>query len=69
MVKNKNIIYRLCNENDWFTGGDNQAYKKLFELAGDCMPANIVAHYIWLASDDTYTNIYNTIKQSGYIEK
>lgn len=69
MLKNEAIIYRLCNENDWFTGGDNQAYKKLFDIAGDCMPVSIVAHCIWMVSDDTYTNIYNTIKQSGYTEK
>lgn len=69
MLKNEAIIYRLCNENDWFTGGDNQAYKKLFDIARDCMPANIIAHCIWMVSDDTYENIYDTIRQSGYTEK
>lgn len=69
MLKNQNIIFRLCNDNDWFTGGDNQAYKKLFDLAGNGMPVSIIAHCIWLVSDDTYLNIYNIIRQSGYTAK
>lgn len=69
MLRNQNIIFRLCNNNNWFTGGDNQAYGKMFELAGDGMPVNIIAHCIWLVSDDTYMNIYNTIRQSDYTVK
>jgi len=69
MTKNEDIVYKLCNENDWFFGGDNQAYAKLFELARNCMPVSIMAYCIWLVSDDTYINIYSTIKKSGYTEK
>lgn len=69
MMKNETIIYRLCNENDWFFGGDNQAYAKLFELARNGMSVSIISHCIWLVSDDTYINIYNIIRQSGYTEK
>lgn len=69
MLRNQNIIYRLCNDNDWFTGGDNQAYRKLLDLAGDGMPISIIAHCIWLVSDDTYLNICQAIKQSDYTVK
>lgn len=69
MLRNQNIIFNLCNANNWFTGGDNQAYAKLFELAGGGMPVNIIAHCIWLVSDDTYMNIYNAIRQSDYTVK
>ncbi len=69
MTDNEMVIYRLCNENDWFTGGDNQAYGKLFKLAKNYMPASIIAYCIWMVSDDTYMDIYNTIKKSDYTEK
>ena len=69
MTDNERIIHRLCNDNGWFTGGDRKAYARLLDIAGDCMPASIIAHCIWMVSDDTYENIYDTIRQSGYTEK
>lgn len=67
-MNNTQIIYRLCNENNWFTGGDNQAYSKLFELAEIGVSIQILAHCIWLVSDSKYLEIYKAIKQSGYKE-
>lgn len=69
MTDNERIIHRLCSENHWFTGGDRKAYARLLDLAGDCMPYNVIAHCIWMVSDDTYTNIYDTIRQAGYTAK
>lgn len=69
MTENEIIIYRLCNANNWFTGGDIKAYRKLMELAGDCMPYNIIANCIWMVSDDSYTHIFDTVAESGYTQK
>ena len=69
MTDNERIIHKLCNDKNWFTGGDRKAYARLLDLAGDCMPISIIAHCIWMVSDDTYTNIYDSIRQSGYTAK
>ena len=69
MTINEKIISRLCNNNNRFTGGDNKANAKLLELAKNSIPTGIISQCIWLVSDDTYVNIYNTIKKSGYTGK
>lgn len=69
MTENEKIIYKLCNANNWFTGGDIRAYRKLMELAGDSMLYNIIANCIWMVSEDSYTHIFNTVAESGYIQK
>lgn len=69
MTINEKIICRLCNNNNWFTGGDNKAYAKLLELAKNSVPTSLISQCIWLVSDDTYVNIYNIIKQSSYTGK
>lgn len=69
MTDNERIIHKLCNDNGWFTGGDRKAYARLLDIAGDCMPVNIITHCIWMVSDDSYRNIFNTIAESGYIQK
>ncbi len=68
-MNNTQIIYQLCNENNWFTGGDNQAYSKLFKLVEIGVPIQILAHCIWLVSDMKYLEIYKAIKQSDYRER
>lgn len=69
MTDNEKTIHKLCDENNWFTGGDRKAYARLLDLAGDCMPINIITHCIWIVSDDSYINIFNAIAKSNYTSK
>lgn len=68
MTKNQNIIYNLCVKNDWFFGGDNEAYSKLLNLARVNTEVRIIAHCIWLVSDDDYNSIEDKILKSEYEE-
>ena len=43
----------LCIEMDWFTGGTNAQYQKLFDMNADGCPLEELALAIWLCSSGT----------------
>ena len=43
----------LCVREDWFTGGTNSQYKKLFDLNREGAPLEDLALVIWLCSPGT----------------
>ena len=43
-------LYLVCNDNNWFTGGTNQQYSKLFELNSSGASLEELALAIWLCS-------------------
>lgn len=45
-------VYRLCNENQWFTCGSCKQYDKLFLMVEKQAPITEIATVIWLCSDD-----------------
>ena len=47
-------VYALCNEYQWFTGGSNDQYEKLFIIINEKAPIEEVATVIWLCSDDKW---------------
>lgn len=47
-------VYALCNEYQWFTGGSNDQYEKLFIMINEKAPIEEVATVIWLCSDDKW---------------
>lgn len=55
MANLKNVpmyeIRNLCVAYDWFCGGTNEQYKRMFELAADGASVCDVALVIWLCSD------------------
>lgn len=52
MTFNRYTLYRLCNDNNYFTCGDNAQYEKLFEANEMNAPIEELATIIWLCSDD-----------------
>lgn len=44
-------IRRLCIEKNWFTGGDNDEYEKMFK-ASHTMPVDAVAAMIYVCSEN-----------------
>lgn len=72
-------LYNLCNDQKWFTNGDDSQYKKLFNL-NDCDSLNEfsikqIATIIWVCSDckqiSSYWGILNKliIQYEKYIEE
>ncbi len=45
-------LYYLCNKYQWFTGGDNKQYKKLFERNKQCASLETLATIIWICSEE-----------------
>ena len=43
----------LCIRNNWFTGGTNEQYRKLFQLIRNDAPLVHIALIIWLCSPNT----------------
>lgn len=77
------LIYELCNKNQWFTCGTNRQYEKTLDFARDLQPDSIglrenvhkLAVMIWICSDDNFTEneIFSTIftaigEACGFIE-
>lgn len=67
MSMNEQIIYHLCCQNQWFTGGSQESYGKLFQLCKAGEPVVVIARCIWLCSNDTFLHIKNEINKSGYV--
>ena len=77
------IIYGLCNKNQWFTCGTARQYEKMLDFACDIQPDSInlnkdirkLAVMIWICSDNRFSEaeifeaIYTAIgKACGFIE-
>lgn len=52
---NKWKLRQMCIDHDWFTGGTNEQYQKMFDLA-DIGDIDGVIYSIWLCSDDVDIN-------------
>ena len=50
MKLSNKTLYRLCNEYQWFTGGDCRQYEKLFERNKRGASLETLAIIIWLCS-------------------
>lgn len=50
MTINNNTLYRVCNDNRYFTCGTNQQYDKLFELNTLNISIIELATIIWICS-------------------
>ena len=59
-----NRLYALCNRENWFTGGSNDKYDKLFYLAEKGREIKELALVIWLCSPGkTYGKIKAVLDQ------
>ena len=57
-----NDLYNLCNNNDWFTQGDNSQYQKLFEANTSVnFSFEQIATIIWVCSDNSKWNYENIL--------
>lgn len=45
-------LISLCIKKNWFTGGTNEQYEKLFYANENGFPIEEIATIIWLCSDD-----------------
>ena len=45
-------LWCLCNEKNWFTGGTNAQYDKLFDLNREGASLDDLALVIWICSPD-----------------
>lgn len=50
MKISSNKLYHLCNQYQWFTGGDCSQYEKLFEKNREGASLETLATIIWLCS-------------------
>ena len=44
-------IYCLCMNNNWFTCGDNEQYRRVMQAADNGMDPHNIAVAIWICSD------------------
>lgn len=49
---NFEIVYHLCNKNQWFTEGSNTQYEKMFRMVDEKAPVEEIATAIWLCTDE-----------------
>ena len=49
----QNKIYKACNKFQWFTGGTNEQYEKLFSKVDEGASLKDIALMIWLCTPDT----------------
>ncbi len=64
-------LYKLCSQNNWFTHGTSQQYRRMFDLNADgVLKLNkseytlyALARIIWICSDESisYDNIKDTL--------
>lgn len=45
-------LWCLCNEKNWFTGGTNEQYDKLFDLNREGASLDDLALVIWICTPD-----------------
>lgn len=57
-------LYRMCNNNNWFTCGDNSQYNKLFELNREGASIEELALVIYICSDCSRESILNKLKEN-----
>lgn len=59
-----NDLYNLCNNNVWFTQGDNSQYQKLFEVNTSVnFSFEQIATIIWFCSDNSKWTYYNILSE------
>lgn len=46
-------LHDLCVKNDWFVGGTDDQYSKLFEMARNGATTDELARIIWLCTPDS----------------
>lgn len=52
MTINRYTLYRLCNDNNYFTCGDNSQYEKLFTANENNASKKELALIIWVCSEN-----------------
>lgn len=52
MTINNHTLYRLCNDNNYFTCGDNSQYEKLFTANENNASKKELALIIWVCSEN-----------------
>ena len=57
-------LYHMCNNNNWFTCGDNSQYNKLFELNREGASIEELALVIYICSDCSRESILNKLKEN-----
>lgn len=71
-------LRQICVENNWFTNGDNDQYKRMLDLnAGGLIPlnecdylTNAIARTIWICSDNVnYDDIVTTLLENEVMLK
>lgn len=65
-------LRNLCIENDWFTAGDAEQYKKLFYMNDMRAPIDQIATVIWLCSDEEKHcrgDIIFELQEAGFTEQ
>ena len=64
MQIDKGDVYYLCNKYDWFTGGTNEQYEKMFSRVPECHTYSDLAELIWLCTpDSTIEDITHKLKE------
>jgi len=60
-------LWILCNQENWFTNGDNSQYEKLFDLNRDGASLEELALVIWICSsnDSRETILHELEKRFG----
>lgn len=46
-----NTVYSLCNKHNWFTGGTNTQYNRMFDMVRQGKSTHDIAVVIWICSD------------------
>ena len=65
-----NKLYRLCNDNKWFTCGSNSQYDKLFKANRNKVSVRDLSVIIWICSDNiTIESIETILTQVWYLNK
>lgn len=57
-------LYHMCNNNNWFTCGDNSQYNKLFDLNKEGASIEELALVIYICSDCSRESILNKLKEN-----
>ena len=64
MKIDKSDAYYLYNKYDWFTGGTNEQYEKMFSIVPECHTYSDLAELIWLCTpDSTIEDIIQKLKE------
>lgn len=60
-------VRQMCIRNNWFTGGSNEQYNKMFQLISSNAPVTQVAVAIWLCTPNvSKTEIESKLRSISY---